>query len=117
MATVKSLPRSEWERYFDDLGKRFFRDLNPEVAMVELLSRELGDQVVADRARVAGFTYDPRDNVLEVALEGLDHLVYRPREITVAEGDDGFPEWVEVLRDDGDREVVRLRRVGIQRAG
>lgn len=117
VATVKGLPRSEWERYFDDLAKRFFRDLNPEVATVELVAHELGDQVVADRARVVGFTYDPRDNVLEVALQGLDHLVYRPREITVAEGDDGFPEWVEVLRDDGDREVIHLRRVGIQAGG
>lgn len=117
MVSAKQLSREEWKRYFDGLTKQFFRDLNPEIAHVELISRELGDQVVTARGRVIGLSYDPRNNVLEIALEGLDHLVYRPREITVGERDDGFAEWVEVTRDDGSREIIRLRSVGISPVG
>lgn len=117
MVSAKQLSPDEWQRYFDGLTKRFFRDLNPETAYVELISRELGDQVLTDRARVIGLSYDPHSNAFEIALEGLDHLVYRPREITVGERDDGFPEWVEVTRDDGSREIIRLRSVGITPAG
>jgi hypothetical protein len=28
-----------------------------------------------------GVAYDPKDDVLEVALEGIDHLIEHPREI------------------------------------
>ncbi len=117
MATVRQLPAAEWQSYVDERTKQFFRDLNPESAAVELISRELGDQLITDRARVIGITYDPRDNLLEVALEGLDHLVYRPQEIAVGEREDGFPEWIEVTRDDGSREIIRLRSVGVTPAG
>jgi hypothetical protein len=73
--------------------------------------------VITDRARVIGLTYDPKDNLFEVALEGLDHLVYRPQEIAVGEREDGFPEFIEVTRDDGTREIIRLRSVGVTPAG
>lgn len=114
---TRTLPREAWESYFSELFRKFFRDPNPEDATVELVSRELGDQVITDVARVIGITYDPKDNVLDVALEGLDHLIYRPKEIAVEERDDGFPEVISVVRDDGSRELIRLRSVGIEPKG
>jgi hypothetical protein len=32
-------------------------------------------------AAAIGITCDPKDDVVEVALEGLDHLIYKPRVI------------------------------------
>ncbi len=112
---TRTLPKEEWEGYFGEVYRKFFRDPNPEDARVELVSRELGDQVITDVARVIGITYDPKDNLLDVALEGLDHLVYRPQEIAVEEREDGFPEVISVVRDDGSRELIRLQSVGIER--
>ncbi|QXD13768.1 DUF5335 domain-containing protein [Rhodocaloribacter litoris] len=113
MATTKQLPREQWKEYFDTFTKNFLRDPNPEAAVIELVSPELGDQVEADHVRVIGVTYDHKDNVLEVALEDLDHLIYNPKEIWVLEEDNGFVSSIEVVRDDDTREIIRLQSVGI----
>lgn len=113
MKATKQLPREQWKDYFDTFTKNFLKDLNPETAVIELVSPDLGDQVEADHVRVIGLAYDPKDNVFEVALEDLDHLVYNPKEIWVLEEDNGFVSTVEVVRDDDTREIIRLQSVGI----
>jgi hypothetical protein len=47
--------------------------------------------------------------VLEVALEGLDHLISRPLELYVEEGDTGL-ESLFVSDADGNRHVIRLKQ-------
>ncbi|MDQ7040748.1 MAG: DUF5335 family protein [Rhodothermus sp.] len=116
MAVTKQLPQEQWQEYFDNFTRTFLEDLNPEAAVVEVLDPRLGDQFESDYARVIGISYDPKDNVFEVALEGVDHLVYRPREIWVVEEDDGFVSTIEVVRGDGTKEIIRLQHVGLQRA-
>jgi hypothetical protein len=37
-----------------------------------------------------GITYDPNKDLLETALEGLDHLIAHPREISVEDGPEGL---------------------------
>ncbi len=116
MAVTKQLPRAQWKEYFDNFTKAFLEDLNPEDAVVEIVDPKLGDQFESSHARVLGVTYDPKDNVFEVALEGVDHLIYQPKEIWVVEEDNGFVSTIEVVRDDGTKEVIRLQSVGLQRA-
>ncbi|WP_243664456.1 DUF5335 family protein [Rhodothermus marinus] len=70
MAVTKQLPREQWKEYFDNFTKAFLEDLNPEDAVVEIVDPKLGDQFESDYARVIGVSYDPKDNVFEVALEG-----------------------------------------------
>jgi len=48
---------------------------------IEVASLDLGDQVQAKWLPLIGITYDPKDDVVEVALEGLDHMIHRPREM------------------------------------
>lgn len=116
MATTKQLPKEQWHEYFDNFTKRFLEDLNPEAADIEIISPDLGDQYEAEFVRVIGVAYDHKDNVLEVALENVDHLIYHPKEIWVVEEDNGFVSTIEVVRDDDTREIIRLRSVGIQPA-
>lgn len=116
MAVTKQLPREQWKEYFDNFTKAFLEDLNPEDAVVEIVNPKLGDQFESDYARVIGVSYDPKDNVFEVALEGVDHLVYHPKEIWVVEEDNGFVSTIEVVREDDTKEIIRLQSVGLQRA-
>lgn len=113
MPQTRQIPQADWKAYFDDLTKRFFKDANPEAAIVEVISPDLGSQVAADHVRAHGVTYDPRSEALEIALDGVDHLVYHPKEIWVVEEDNGFVSALEVVRDDGTREVVRFQSVGV----
>ena len=45
----------------------------------------MGNQVRSDWLPLIGVTYDPKDGLVEIALEGLDHMIRGPREIYVEE--------------------------------
>ena len=72
------------------------------------MSLKLGSQVQAEWVPLIGISYDPKDDVLEIALEGLDHLITNPTELYVDEGHTGF-ESLSVLDGDSNRHILRLR--------
>lgn len=45
---------------------------------------------------------------MEVILEGLDHMIQKPREIYVEDGTVGL-ESVEIIDADGIKQIVKLR--------
>jgi hypothetical protein len=117
MAITKRLPGEKLEAYFNDFSRRFLMRESTDVADVEALSPELGDQYVAENAHLIGLTYDPHTNALDIALEGGDHRAYRPKEIWTIEEDDGFIRAIEIIGEDNAREIVRIRRFSVRRAG
>jgi hypothetical protein len=91
MATnTREIARTEWSSYFDD----FSRDIADYVASVEVVGQEVGAQVEAARPSLRGITYDHGDDIVVIGLEAsgdehedLEHIVYHPRKIEVAEED------------------------------
>jgi hypothetical protein len=81
------------------LGKR---------AELEIASLEIGAQIEARRLPLLGITYDPKDNIIEITLDGLDHLVYEPRELYVDDQLDGLVS-LEIIGSDGAQRIVILR--------
>jgi hypothetical protein len=65
--------------------------------------------VVAEWLPLRGITYDPKDDLIEVALDGLDHLIRHPKEVYVDEDVGGGLMSVAVVTADGTREIVKLR--------
>jgi hypothetical protein len=59
--------------------------LGAKQAEIEVLSLDLGDQVEAEWLPLLGLAYDSKNDVLEVELEGMDHLIPKPRDIYVEE--------------------------------
>lgn len=110
MTATKQIPSQQWKEYFDRFTKRYLRDDRPETARVELLSPGLGDQVETTAAHLQGITYDTKSKALEVLLENMDHLVFRPEEIWAIEEKDGFLSGVEIVRGDGTKEILTIRR-------
>jgi hypothetical protein len=110
METTKQIRGQDWKDYFDRFTKRYLRDDRPETATIELLSPSLGDQVEVKAARLLGITYDTKSKALEILLENMDHLVYRPKKISVIEEDDGFIPSIEIVRDDDTKEILTVRR-------
>ena len=104
MPTLRSVPRSEWRPFFDRMSKA----LLGKRAEVEVASPELGDQVIAEWVPIIGITYDSQDDLLDVALDRADHLVYHPKEIAVEEGAEGLRS-IAVTAADGSRQTVRLK--------
>jgi Family of unknown function (DUF5335) len=116
MSVTKRLSPEGMEDYFIRFNKRFLRSESTDVADVEVLSSELGDQIAANGAHLLGITYDPNTRSLEVELESGDHRAFTPKEVWAIEDDDGFVRAIEIIRDDDASEIVRVRRIGVQRA-
>jgi hypothetical protein len=102
MATVD---RSEWQRAADLLSKAIYG----QAARLEIASPQFGDQVEAEWAPLHGITYDPKDDIFEIQLEGLDHLVAHPRTFAIRE-QDGLADSLAVVDDEGAEHIVQLRQ-------
>jgi hypothetical protein len=77
-------------------------------AEIEVASPDLGDQILAEWIPMIGVTYDSKDDLLDVALDRTDHLVYHPKEILVEENAEGLMS-IAVMAADGTRQIVRLK--------
>jgi hypothetical protein len=104
MSNFHNLPQSEWRSFFDRMSKA----LLGKWAEIEVAQLDLGDQIVAEWIPLLGVTYDSGDDLLDVALDRFDHLIYRPREIMVDETPDGLAS-VAVVDADGARQVVTFK--------
>jgi hypothetical protein len=98
------LDKTEWRPFCD----RVSRGLVGKRAEIEVLALPLGDQIEAEWLPLLGVVYDPKNDLVEVALDGLDHLVYHPRELAVDIVAGGMIA-MEIVDDEGVRQVVKLR--------
>jgi hypothetical protein len=105
MPTLRTVPKTEWRQFFDRMSKAL---LLGKWAEVEVASPDIGDQILAASIPMIGVTYDSKDDLLDVALDRTDHLVYHPKEIVVEEGAEGLVS-IAVTAADGTRQIVRLK--------
>jgi hypothetical protein len=64
--------------------------------------------VEAEWLSLLGLAYDPNDDIVEVALDGLDHMIPRPRELYIDNGI-GSLSSLEIIDADGVKQIVKLR--------
>ena len=101
----RALEKLEWKDYFDHLSK----NLIGERAEVEITGLALGDRIEARWIPLIGITYEPKADVLEIAMQGLDHLIHRPRDIVVADSPEGL-ESMEINDSEGRKQIVKLMK-------
>ena len=101
---MRKLDKAEWQPFLDSMSKL----LEATEAEIEVASLSVGDQVQAEWLPLIGVTYDPKDDIVEVALEGLDHMIHRPREIYV-EDSAGTLTSIEIVDADGVKQIVRFK--------
>jgi len=99
----RALVKPDWQSYCD----RISNALAGKLAQLEVTGLALGDQIAANWLPVLGITYEPKDDLLEIALEGLDHLIHKPREISVDDGPEGLKS-MEIVDADQNRQIVKL---------
>jgi hypothetical protein len=104
MMTVRKLERTEWRTFFDRLSKT----LKDSRAEIEIGSLALGQQVQANWLPLIGLAYDLKDDTVEVALEGLDHLIERPRDFFLDE-DGGAVSSLEIIDADNARQIIKFK--------
>jgi hypothetical protein len=102
--TILALNKSEWRAYFDRMAK----GLRGKRAEIEVESIELRDQIEVEWVPLLGVTYDPKSDILEIALDGLERLVPKPQQIFVDVRGADLNSF-EVIDPVGTRHIVRLR--------
>lgn len=108
IAIIVKLEKKDWHPYFDRVSK----GLAGKRAEIQIAALPIGAQVEAEWMPVVGIVYDPKDDIVEIALENpdrmhLDHLIHAPREIYVDEGPSGLASMV--IDRDGVLHIVQLR--------
>jgi hypothetical protein len=98
------IDRSRWAPFLNTLTN----SLIGKQADIEVASLDLGDQIQAEWASLIGVTYDHKDDLIEIALEELDHLIRSPRELFVDYAVGGIIA-IEIVDADGNRQIVRFR--------
>jgi hypothetical protein len=102
---VQKIDKSEWRGFFDWLSK----GLVGARAEIEVAALNLGDQIEAEWLPLLGIAYDQKDDVLEIALEGVDHLIYGPQQVW-ADLSVGEMMSFEVIDDQGVSQIIKLRQ-------
>jgi len=112
MSETRRIPADQLTTYFDAFSKRFLTAGSLGAADIEVVGTDIGDQRVASGARLLGVDYDPHTNAIEIELDTGEHRAYQPREVWAIEEPDGFITGLQIVRSDGARELVQIRRSG-----
>lgn len=103
--TATKIDRSRWAPFLDTATK----SLAGKRAEIEVVSLDLGDQIEAEWIPLIGITYDPKDDLIEIALEGLDHLIRSPRELFIDYSVGDVAAALEIIDADGRRQIVKFK--------
>jgi hypothetical protein len=102
----KKLEKTAWRTYLDHVSKQLVA--GSKRAQIEVASLRIGDQIEAEWLPLLGISYDPKNDLVEVLVEGLDHLIHHPVEIFVDSGPIGLVA-MEVIDKDDVRNIIKLR--------
>ena len=102
--TTQRLDKQSWQEFFDRTAK----DAVAKQASVEVASIELGDQIQVSSLPLLGITYDPKSQIIEIAMDGVDHLIRKPSEIIVDLEGNSLAA-VKISDADGNDHIVKLK--------
>lgn len=100
------LDASKWQAYFD----QFSKDPPTELVEIEVASLGLGDQIVADWVPLKSISYDPKDHILVVRTEAIDHMIQSPSEIHIEEDPEGI-QYIVVMGPQGEKQIIKFKHV------
>lgn len=98
------LARSEWGAFVDRLS----RLLEGSLTEIEVAALGIGDQRQTEWLPLLGLAFDPKSDLFEVAVQGLDHLIRDPESLVVQQ-EGALVRSLVVATRSGDRHVLRFR--------
>ena len=101
---LRRLTKAEWRPYCAHISRQL---ANGERADVEVVALNLGDRYEARWVPLLGLAYDPKSDLFEIALEGVDHLIEHPRDVLVETTPRGIVA-IEIVDAEEGRQIVKL---------
>ncbi len=100
---TEALSSERWQPFFDRMSKT----LEGRPVRVEVTSLAIGDQIEAESLALLGITYEPRDDVIELALEGLHHIIRSPLQVFVQHEGTQMAS-IEIVDAAGEKQIISL---------
>jgi len=112
MSTTTELDPEKWQEYFDSITP----NIDGMLATIEVMSEQLGDQLDVQQLPLQAIGYDPKDNMVEVAVGGrgvrypvlLRHFISDPQTISIEESSPLRPAAILVTDAGGVRTLIRV---------
>lgn len=102
--TIHQLLQGEWSAFCDRVSK----GLSGRLAEVQIASPKIGSQIEAEWIPLIGLVYEPKEATLEIALDGVDHIIRKPQEFYADETVAGLTNF-EIVDSEGTKTIVTLR--------
>jgi hypothetical protein len=102
--SISKIEKPAWRDYFNQLSKA----LAGQDIEIEVDSLATGQQMEAQWAPFLGIVYEPKSDMIEIIVEGLDHMIHKPKEL-YADSDASRLISLEVIDEDDVRQIIRLR--------
>ena len=101
--SVLCIEKDQWHAFLAGVSEA----LSGKRAEIEVGSLDLGDQIVAEQLPLIAVSYDPKDDLISIRLEGMDHLIRSPHEL-YADFAVGGLTCLEIVDGEGTRQIVKL---------
>lgn len=101
---ITKLEKTAWRPYFEHVTNI----LDGKRAEVEVASLKIGDQIEAEWLPLLGIGYDPANDLIDIKLEGLDHVIRNPKEVFIDQ-DAVLLKSMEVIDADNMQRIIKLR--------
>ncbi len=98
-----SVDKEDWASFLEWLTQ----GLSAGRAEIDVLGLDIGAQVEARNLPLLGLAYDHKNDLIEIALDGLDHLIRHPRELSVHDEDGGLLS-IRIVDEDDVTQLIRL---------
>lgn len=112
MTSTKEIQKDEWPSYFDEFSRRY----EGWLVTIELLDKELGDQIEVENKPLKGITAeregDPR--VIDIFVwktpdEDASHIIDKPTKVWVEETGEGAVAALEIESEDHGKTLLTFR--------
>jgi len=102
--TLQKLDKVDWRKFCENVSK----GLAGKRAEIEIASPTFGVQREARWLPIIGLVYDPRKDTFQIILDGLNHTIFRPRDLYVEFGLTGVDS-LGILDEDSTLQIILLR--------
>jgi hypothetical protein len=100
---TRALEKQDWQKMLDHLSK-IGKDRN---ITIEVAGEGIGAQSEAEDVALVGMSYGPKDNIVYIIAEDIEHNISNPARIELAQNG-GDISAVAVLDESGTRHLLRF---------
>ena len=107
---TQTLEKGQWQSYLDNFSKA----LGACLTELEVSGLDIGDQIEVEGVTLNGISYDPKDDIVTIAMtskddENVEHIIRQPVELVIQQ-EGGHVASLTITDNEGHKQIVRLKK-------